>query len=259
MEVLSVSWRSDLALLALGGSTVEHHRNFVAVRSPDRPTATWANFLLLRRRPTTPELGRLDDLFRETFPDARHRAYAVDDPHATPDDLDPLERAGFRVALTEALTAAEPAAPRSPHLSARVRPLHGDTDWQQRVELVAECSGATADTVQRRVATERRIAERSGGCWFGAFEGERMVAGIGTVPTGDGVVRMQAVDVLRDFRGRGLAGTLVHLAGRQAREHPGVERLLVVGSRDGHGLPVYRDLGFRTVERQASAERAGQP
>jgi hypothetical protein len=45
MEVLSRAWRTDLALLAGSGSSVEHRGTHVVVRTPDNPGYRWGNVL----------------------------------------------------------------------------------------------------------------------------------------------------------------------------------------------------------------------
>ena len=47
MEIRSLGLRTDLVLLRLGGSVVEHHDDHVVVRTPDNPTYWWGNFLLV--------------------------------------------------------------------------------------------------------------------------------------------------------------------------------------------------------------------
>ena len=45
--VRSLAYRTDLALLTLGGSTIEHRDDHLVVRTPDNPLHWWGNFLLL--------------------------------------------------------------------------------------------------------------------------------------------------------------------------------------------------------------------
>ena len=51
MDVESLGYRTDLALLRLGGSTIEDRGDHLVVRSPYNPTFYWGNFLLLEHVP----------------------------------------------------------------------------------------------------------------------------------------------------------------------------------------------------------------
>ena len=55
MDVESLGYRTDLALLRLGGSTIEDGGDHLVVRSPYNPTFYWGNFLLLDRVPAGAE------------------------------------------------------------------------------------------------------------------------------------------------------------------------------------------------------------
>ena len=94
MDVASLAWRTDLALLASAGSVVEHHPTFVVVRTPSAPQRRWGNFLLLRRRPLTRDLPLVRAAFRHHLPEAHHESFGIDAP-ASPADLAPFRAAGF--------------------------------------------------------------------------------------------------------------------------------------------------------------------
>ena len=72
MEIRSLGLRTDVALLELGGSVVEHHDDHVVVRTPDNPTYWWGNFLLVGSVPEPGETSRWLERFAEAHPDATH-------------------------------------------------------------------------------------------------------------------------------------------------------------------------------------------
>ena len=50
--IRSLGYRTDLALLTLGGSTVQQRDGYLVVRTPANPLHWWGNFLLLPYLPT---------------------------------------------------------------------------------------------------------------------------------------------------------------------------------------------------------------
>lgn len=261
MEVLSRAWRSDLGLLELSGSIVEHHPTHVVVRTPDNPTFYWGNFLLLRRAPLRRDVPRWLDVFAEAFPQARHLSLGVDDPTGSREDLQALADAGFEIDVSTVLTSEDVTPPPRANASAQVRPLESDDDWEQRVTLslavyADDSSASTEDFTRRRAAAERRLVETGAGVWFGAFEGGLMLSGLGIFRTGDHLARYQDVETHPEARGRGLAGTLVHAAGEYALDRLGARTLVIVADPDYHAIRIYREVGFRDGEVQLQALRS---
>lgn len=258
MEVLSLAWRTDLALLERSGSEVEHHPTHVVVRTPSNPTHRWGNFVLLRRTPLARDLDAVLQRVDALLPGSGHRAIGIDDPTGSAADLDLLARAGHVVSADVVLTADDVTPPDQPARSVTVRRLTGEADWQQRLELDLACHGtaaAYADFAARRVAAERRATEAGHGAWFGAFEDGRMLAGVGIMAASPGLARFQNVETRPEARRRGLAGTLVHAAGSHALDAMGAATLVIVADPDYPAIDLYRRLGFRDTERQLSAER----
>ena len=93
MQIRSLAFRTDLALLTQSGSLVEEHDDCVVVRTPDNPSFYWGNFLLLRDPPQAAEpwLAR----FEAEHPTARHRAFGLDVPDAEPSALAAFTAAGL--------------------------------------------------------------------------------------------------------------------------------------------------------------------
>ena len=59
-----------------------------------------------------------------------------------------------------------------------------------------------------------------------------------------------------DYRNRGLAGTLVHHAGRYALTDLDAETLVIVADPDYVGSRIYRSVGFDGTETQIQLSRA---
>jgi hypothetical protein len=72
VHITSLGYRTDLALLRLGGSEIEDRGDHVVVRSPHNPTHWWGNFLLLPGPPRAAETDHWLATFHAEFPDAKH-------------------------------------------------------------------------------------------------------------------------------------------------------------------------------------------
>lgn len=245
VHVQSLGFRTDLALLRLGGSTVEDRGSYVVVRTPTNPSFYWGNFLLLPAPPAPGQVPSWLDAFRREFPDARHAAFGIDRPR--PGDLAGLRSAGLRVDVAVAMTATAAHPPPHPNLAAELRMLDGDDDWGQQVELSLlgeDGPHVTREFSETRDRAHRAVVEAGHGAWWGGFIGGRLVASLGIFRAGPGLARFQHVKTHPDQRGRGLAGSLVHAAGRHAFDELGAHRLVMVADPGYVAMRVYRSVGF---------------
>lgn len=258
MDVVSLAWQTDLALLAATGSEVEHHPTYVVVRTPTAPARRWGNFLLLRRRPLNRDLDAVRATFRQHFPDAPHEAYGIDDPDGDSEDLHLFRSAGFTTGCSVTLACEEPVADGHRRSTAVVRPLASDADWDQRLELSLagdlHPDPVYLEFLRSRAASDRCRTEH-GGRWFGAFEDDRLVGALGVLPAGDGLARCQEIPPPRRMRGRGVEQALMLAAVEYAGRDLGAARLVIVAEPDYPQLEVYRSLGFRDAGLQLQAER----
>ncbi len=262
MDVVSLGYRTDLALLQLGGTVIEDRVDHLVVRTPHNPGHWWGNFLLLREAPAEgAETDRWLEMFAAAFPDARHRAFGVDGRSGTLDDLAGFAGAGLHVEAQAVMTAASVHPPERPNGEATCRSLENDADWAQSVELRVACSDGReapatfAEFSTRRAATHRALVEGDHGAWFGAFIGDRLVSQMGLFSAGAGLARFQSVETDPEFRGRGLAGTLVHHVASYGFEVLGAQTLVMVADPTYVAIRVYRSVGFADTEQQLQAEQ----
>jgi predicted GNAT family acetyltransferase len=68
------------------------------------------------------------------------------------------------------------------------------------------------------------------------------------------VGRFQSVETHPDFRRRGIAGTLVFQAGRQAKAKYDLHTLVIVAERASSPARLYESLGFQPTEKQVGLE-----
>jgi GNAT superfamily N-acetyltransferase len=258
MDIGSLAFRTDLAMLEHSGSVVDDHGSHLVVRTPDNPTYWWGNFLLLRAAPTDTDDARgWLAAFESEFPEARHRTFGVDGTEGGRDDLAPFVELGFGADVSTVMTATAVHEPARPNTEATYRPLESDADWQQQIEmtLAGEDEGYDLPFVSAQAAAQRRLVDAGYGAWWGAFEGERLLASMGLFTASPGLARFQSVKTHPDARGRGLAGTLVHRVSRYGLDELGAHTLVMVADPEYLAIRIYRAVGFTDTERQLQAER----
>ena len=253
MEVRSLGYRTDLAILALEGSQVTDRGDHLVIRTPRNPGYHWGNFLLLRDlQPRSGEcwIAR----FAAEFPHAPHVALGLDEPDARA--VDPGQLPGMILECNAVMTATSVQAPPRPNTEAVVRTLEGDADWRQSFELAtalwADEPGGDTAFVTAQQAAKRALTEAGHGAWFGAFLDGTLVAQLGLVTAIEsGLARYQSVETHPAARRRGLAGTLVWRAGAAALA-AGTRTLVMVADPEESAIRVYRSVGFTVTESQHS-------
>jgi GNAT superfamily N-acetyltransferase len=261
VELTSLGYRTDLMMLSLQGSEIEDRGDHLAVRTPSQPTFHWGNFLLFADPPAgTDDADRWQALFEAEFPDAAHMTFGLDTTDGTVGDLSGFVAAGIAMDRSVVLTTSEVRPPPRPNTDVGLRMLTSDDDWSRAVELRMTIDDTVEDPghrlfVQRRNDAMRALQEAGHGGWFGAFAGDRMVAGLGVYTDGGGIGRYQSVETHPGFRNRGLAGTLVHHAGRYALADLGVDRLVIVADPTHVASRIYRSVGFDGTETQIGLAR----
>ena len=143
MEVRSLGYRTDLAILALEGSQVTDHGDHLVVRTPSNPDYWWGNFLLLED--LGPGSGSVwMARFAAEFPGAQHMALGLDETDAG--TIGPDELAGMTMEQNAVMTATSVHAPPSARLTAI-----------------------------------RALTEAGHGTWFGAFLDDTLVSQLGLI------------------------------------------------------------------------------
>ncbi len=261
MDVASLGFRTDLALLRLGGTTVDDRGDHLVVRTAHNPSFWWGNFLLLDGPPAADDVDRRFAQFAAEFPDARHIALGIDAPGGTVADLAPLAERDLITEAASVMTASDVRVPKSRNADAVCRPLDGDEDWAQSVRLglrsneLDEDPGSHERFIRAKVATYRQLVGDGHGSWFGAFLDGRLVAQLGLFAAGPGLGRFQSVETDPDFRRQGLAGSLVHHASRWGLDQLGATTLVMVADPEYVAIRLYRSVGFEDTENALEASR----
>ncbi len=258
MDIASLAYRTDLAMLEHSGSTVTDRGSYLVVRTPDNPTFWWGNHLLLADAPRDEaEAEEWLATFAREFPEARHRTFGVDGTTGDVADVAPFADLGMETEVLSVMTATEVHPPPRPHTGATIRTLTSDDDWAQQVELsmVGEEFGYDREFCTARTLAERSLVEQGYGAWWAAFDGETLLASLGLFTASPGLARFQHVKTHPDARGRGLAGTLVHRASRYGFDDLGAHTLVMVADPDYLAIRIYRSVGFADTERQVQVTR----
>ncbi len=263
MDVRSLGYRTDLALLRYGGSQVEDRGDHLVIRSPQNPTFWWGNFVLAQQPPAPgPEPAqRWLDVFVQAFPDAEHVAIGIDGVVGTSADLAGFVELGLNADASSVMTARSVHEPRDPNRAASYRPLASDQDWDDLVDLTVAVEERHEKVSYRvfaeaRARTARKLTDAGQGAWFGAFVDGRLLASMGLVRADEELARFQDVGTHPVARGQGLAGTLVHHVSEYGFQTFGVQTLVMVADPEYLAIRLYRALGFTSSETQLGVDRS---
>jgi hypothetical protein len=262
VDVRSLAYRTDLALLRLAGSEIDDRGTHIVVRTPDNPSFRWGNFYLLPHPPAADEVGDVIAAYDDDFPNSSHRAFGIDGTEPYGAALDPLAGVGLKPDTSTVMTATSVRPPPRPNSEAVYRRLSSDDDWAQRVEVSTAVDGGENDPeryhafITRRARAERRLVEAGHGAWWGAFLDGRLASLMGLVDAGDRLARYQSVETLPGLRGRGLAGTLVHRVATYGFDELDARTLVMVADPEYSAIRIYRSVGFHGTEAQTELNQA---
>jgi ribosomal protein S18 acetylase RimI-like enzyme len=261
VDLRSLAFRTDLALLRLSGSEVEDRGSHLVIRTPGNPDYRWGNFYLLSAPPRPEDVDALLAAYDADFARSTHRAFGVDGTVDQRDALAALVARGPAIDGGSVMTATAVHPPPRPNSDAVYRRLTSDDDWAQRIDVSVAVDGGETEAqrylefITRRTAGDRAIVEGGHGAWWGAFVDGRLASVMGLVDAGDGLARYQSVETHPDYRGRGLAGTLVHRVATYGFEELGARTLVMVADPDYVAIRIYRSVGFAETEHQTQLEQ----
>jgi GNAT superfamily N-acetyltransferase len=254
VQVRGLALTTELALAVTRGRIIDRG-DYIVVETPDDPGYYYGNLLVLPAAPQVGEVAYWTRRFTEELgknPAIRHVTFWWDGITGDLGAADELRAAGFTLETSLVMTAHQISAP--PKLDVRLL----DAD---KVLETAELAWAIGDRhdepyrefLQRRAAWHGDLVARGIARFWGIQDGETLVASLGLVTIGT-VARYQDVQTLTAYRQRGYAGALLAAAARDAFER-GVERVVIIAVPGSEAERVYTRVGFRVVERTASACR----
>jgi GNAT superfamily N-acetyltransferase len=258
VDLLPLSWHTDLAVLTATGSAVDEHADHLVVRTPANPTYHWGNFLLVTDPGAVDDAARWEAVFATCFPDAGHRAVGlVADP-------DPAAWAavGMQVEHEDVLVRDAPLERRPLPAGYAVRPLTSDGDWEQSLGLRVGDLNAEERAEPGRTAYElgstaarRRLVATGDAIWLGAFAGDELAADQGILDCGEGVARYQDVITKSAHRRRGLTSHLLGEASAWAADR-GCRTWVILADAGEAPSRLYQALGFVPGQPSSQAYRA---
>jgi GNAT superfamily N-acetyltransferase len=254
--VRSLALTTELGLARTRGKVIDRD-DYLVVETPDDPGYFHGNVLVL---PAAPQVGEVTYWTRKFAselghnPAIKHVTFWWDGTTGDAGAADELRAAGFETDVHQVLVATAVSAPSTTYA---IRPLRVD-----EIEATADLGWIIGDRhdeayrefLYRRAAWHRNLVARGAAMFWGALDGNEIVATLGLVPLGD-VARYQDVQTLASHRKRGIAGALLAASANHALA-AGVERVLIMAELDSAASRVYERVGFRAIEKMAWAVRA---
>jgi ribosomal protein S18 acetylase RimI-like enzyme len=265
--IRSLALTTELALAALRGRVTDRG-DYLVVETPDNPGYYDGNVLVL---PAPPQVGEVtywtrrftDELGKN--PAIKHVSLWWDGTNGDEGAAAELRAAGFSLQSNQVMVLERGAR------ASDQRATYGTAATLLPVrELAPDEVLATADVaytigdrhddtyrlfLDRRAAWHRDLVTSGRATFWGALDGDALVASLGLVWLDDKhVARYQDVQTLPTHRKRGLASALLD-ASTQAAFARGIERVVIITEPDGAGARIYARHGFRTVERTVNARR----
>ncbi len=258
MIVRSLALTTELALAASRGRVTDRG-DYLVVEAPDNPGYYDGNALVM---PAAPQVGEVafwmrrfaDELGRN--PGIKHVTLWWDGTKGDTGAIDELRAAGFVVMTSEVMVAdTMDELALAPALAVRML----SPEEVLATADVAYTIGDRHDDIyrlflDRRAAWHRELVVRNAATFWGAFDGELLVASLGLAWLDETLARYQDVQTLPAYRKRGLASALLVTSARAAFER-GCEHVVIVVEPGTEAARIYGRLGFRVVEKTANARR----
>jgi ribosomal protein S18 acetylase RimI-like enzyme len=266
VRVRSLGLHTDLALHGWRGQVHDRHDHLV-VTHPDNPGFRWGNLLVFERPPEAGDLERWCALFDAALgvpPAVLHRTFGWDGLDGEEGEVEPFLAAGFERESNVVMAAAGLSPPEHPHHDVCAAAITTDAQW--RAALAGQAGAFERERhdddfaafLTRLMASYRRAVLAGHGAWWGAYEGETLVANLGIFRVGE-LARFQAVVTDPRARRRGVASTLVHHAAEEARRAWGSELVLLETDPDGPAIGLYERLGLAVIERRVGVCQFPRP
>jgi len=260
MSLRSLAMRSELLTLS-GISHLTQHDGYLVQSTPTDPDFWMGNQLILSEtRLSGPDAF---SLFEHHFPNATHCSVVWDIPDLDPSSLRDVERAdgsfdGFDTMMLQG-RLQDAAVP----TGITLRTLSGPDDWARAEDLQEEVGleeGREPATYRpylaRRNKGRRGQIEKGLGQWFGAFEGQNLVAQMGMFHDTT-IARYQSVETKASHRNRGICSAMLrHAALWTLGRAPNAKIVIVAGSDTDAGR-LYRKMGFEHAETIYGLLRSG--
>lgn len=240
-------WKTDLEILALMGSSIEHHDNYIVVRSRGNPNYHWGNCMYVLDETTTQDAQRWVNQFHAEFPQRDWVAIALP---SMPADRSAWNSLGITLEQLELWHATHVHNHHRLSHEYTIRLLEG-ADWEQlsQKEIRDAKDGIQYDPVihedfvRRQNKSRKELCQLGHAAWFGAFCGNVIVGSLGIVVCGS-TGRFQSVEVANGHRRKGIASCLLGAASSWSIER-GCDNWVIVTEASNDARRVYQRAGFQ--------------
>jgi GNAT superfamily N-acetyltransferase len=254
----SLGLASDLLAMS-GESVVEEYPDRIVQRTPAEPDFWFGNRLIFCEPPT--DAGEAIRQFYADLPEARHVCLSWDVPNLSFADVQTVF-AGTDLIVEEddVLTLTGPIR-RTPVPEGIAFRALAEADWAQSEQIAFDSRDEVSIPPKEyrayladRSATRRAQIARGLGQWFGAYDGDLLVADMGIFHDRR-VIRYQSVQTRESHRRRGIGAALLVHAFDWARARAPEAVAVIVAETDSAAGQLYRRAGFALSETRISAYR----
>ena len=258
MNVKSLGYQMDLSFPGFDRQVLDRG-DYLVVLTPSNPSYYWGNYLLFEDPPEPSDFIRWRDLFSKEIGNQHgisHQAFGWDSPSGELGNVEPFQKAGFKLLQRSVMTTTEVNLPPHYNRELNARPVVTDAEWEMATRCAASHSESVTvvnEMVKQEMASWRTVTQSNEGEWYGAFLRDTFVGGLG-IYTADETGVIDEVVTHPDFRRQGVCRSLVYQASLHAFDHLGVRKLLLAADNGSAAKRIYEQLGFRTVEQQVGIE-----
>jgi GNAT superfamily N-acetyltransferase len=251
MSLRSLAMRSELLTLS-GISHLTEHDDYLVQFTPTEPDFWMGNQLIMSdAKLSAPETFVI---FETHFPDASHRSVVWDIPNLDPLKVREVGDLGCMLDGFDTMTLQGSLRDAVMPDGMSVRALDAIDDWTKAEALQAEVGleegrdpKSYGPYLARRNAGRREQITKGIGQWFGAFEGDRIVAQLGMFHD-DSIARYQSVETRATHRRRGICSALLRHAALWALGRAPNADVVIVAEADTDAGRLYRKMGFAHAE-----------
>ncbi|PVA07686.1 GNAT family N-acetyltransferase [Thalassorhabdomicrobium marinisediminis] len=247
----SLAMRSELLTLS-GISHLTQQDGYLVQATPSEPDFWMGNQIILSD--TDRNGAEAIALFERHFPQASHRAIVWDIPGLDPTSLRGRDALGAPLEGFDTMTLQGPLRDAPVPKGITLRPVVSEEDWRKAEALQAEIGQeegrdpvSHAPYLARRNAGRRDQIAKGLGAWFGALDGDRIVAQMGMFHDA-GIARYQAVETRASHRRRGICSALLRHAALWALQRAPDATVVIVAEADSDAGRLYRRMGFDHAE-----------
>lgn len=259
-NLASLALRSELLTLS-GISHLTWHDGYFVQTTPSEPNFWMGNQIILTD--TSLDGNEAFAVFEAHFPDAAHRCVVWDILGLDPTTLTGFAALGRRIEGFDTMTLQGTLRDVPVPDGIVLRALDGPQDWAKAEALQAEVGieeGYDGDThgpyIARRNAGRRVQIDKGIGQWFGAFDGDQIVASMGMFHD-DKIARYQSVETRITHRKRGICSALLRHAALWALNREPNAEVVIVAEADTAAGRLYRSMGFAHAETIYGVTRPG--